>query len=272
MPVRPPQPRGEFRAGRPADDADDCEIAVSVAKRRRAGIAGAGAEAGALPFGVRIEQADLQSAGHSRDDERCGANSPSGAAVAAHGNAIAGDHESIADGDARAVADERHRRNARRQWFGKLDQRHVRGGKMGEKPLEIELRIALDARDIFQDRLAPRVAVDQLVVGAGLHAMRRGQQQVARDRGRGAGCAVGAEDHDDGASRALGRRRRAADHRRGWNTARQQTDATAKPTVPDSARAANRISRPDPRRFIAFSIECFTAEISRFFAILRHLP
>jgi hypothetical protein len=41
--------------------------------------------------------------------------------------------------------------------------------------------------------------------------------------------------------------------------------------VPDSARAANRISRPAPGRFIAFSIDCFRA-ISGFFAFLGNLP
>ena len=56
--------------------------------------------------------------------------------------------------------------------------------------------------------------VDELVVGARLHAMRRGEQQIARDRGRGAGGAVGTEDHDHGTPGAVGRRRRAADHRR----------------------------------------------------------
>ena len=39
-------------------------LPFGLAKRRRAGIAGAGAEPGALAFGRGIEQADLQGAGY----------------------------------------------------------------------------------------------------------------------------------------------------------------------------------------------------------------
>src|SRR5580693_9893088 len=50
----------EFRPGRPAHHANDDDAAVLVAEHRRAGIAGAGAQPGAVAFGLRIEQANLQ--------------------------------------------------------------------------------------------------------------------------------------------------------------------------------------------------------------------
>ena len=90
---------------------------------------------------------------------------------------------------------------------------------MGEKPLQIELRIALDARDVFENRLLSGLAIDELVVGAGLYAMRRGQQQVARDRRRGTGRTIGTEDHNHGTPDAVGRRRSATDHRQSGSRA-----------------------------------------------------
>ena len=73
-PVRPPQPAELLRAGRPAHDAnDDCAI-VLVFEHRRAGIAGAGAEAVAGVVGRGIHQAQLELAGLAGGDQRRGAN------------------------------------------------------------------------------------------------------------------------------------------------------------------------------------------------------
>jgi hypothetical protein len=167
----------------------------------------------------------LQASRLAGDDETGGANYSAAAAVAAHGDAIAGDYERVAHRDGFGVAADRHRGDSRRQRIDELDQRQVRGSEMGKQPLEIELRVALNARDVFeQGHLAQalaRLTVDELVVGAWLHAMRRGEQQIARDRGGGAGGAERAENHDDGTAGAIRRRRRAANHGRSAQHARQ---------------------------------------------------
>src|SRR4029077_3066021 len=202
----------QFWPGGPAHHADDNDAPVLVAKYRRAGIAAAGAEPGAVALGLRIEQPDLQAAGYSRSDKcRC-SNYAAGAAVAAHGDAVAGDHKGVADSDRLFFGAERHRQDFGRQWRRELDQRHGGGGEMAEQPLEIELRIALDARDVFQYRPLARRTGDELVFGARLHAMGGGEQEVARDRGGGADGAALAQNHHHRSPGAVGRRRRAADH------------------------------------------------------------
>ena len=87
---------------------DDDAAAVLVAKDRRAGIAGAGTQPGAIAFGLRIEQADLQAAGLTGGDQRGSTNRAAGAAIAAHGDAVARDHKRIADGDRFLLGAERH--------------------------------------------------------------------------------------------------------------------------------------------------------------------
>lgn len=76
-----------------------------------------------------------------------------------------------------------------------LDQRHIGGGAVGVEGLLAELRMTRDALCVPQLRLPLRVESDQLVIGAGRHAMRCGQHQVARDRDAGTGIAAQADDH-----------------------------------------------------------------------------
>ncbi len=69
-------------------------------------------------------------------------------------------------------------------------------------------------------RLPLCVEGDQLVVGAGRHAMRRGQHQIARDRDAGAGIAARADDHHRRLRTLHGRR--AADQGGGGREACEQ--------------------------------------------------
>ena len=68
-----------------------------------------------------------------------------------------------------------------------------------------------DALDVLQRRLPVRAIFDDLVVRAGLHAMRRRQHQFRRDQRAGAEIAARADDGDDRARHAFRRRRAAAD-------------------------------------------------------------
>src|SRR4029077_5949782 len=101
----------------------------SGAKRAPPGTPPAGSEPGAVALGLRIEQPNLQAAGYSRSDKCRRSNYAAGAAVAVHGDAVAGDHEGVADGDRFLFGAERHWRDIRRQWRSELDQRHVGGGE-----------------------------------------------------------------------------------------------------------------------------------------------
>src|SRR5580692_1982725 len=162
---------GELWAGGPAYDTDNDSAAVFVAQYRRAGIAGASAETGTVIFGLWVDQPDLQRAGLAGGDQCCSTQSAGGAAVAAYGDTVAGNDKSIADGDGFFFRTERHRRQFCRQRLGKLEQRHIGGRKMAEQPLQIELRIALDTRDVFQERMFTWRAEQQLVFRAWQHAM-----------------------------------------------------------------------------------------------------
>src|SRR4029078_3155147 len=59
----------------------------------------------------------------------------------------------------------------------------------------MEVRMPRDVANIEQLRLPRRVELDQLVARAALHAMRGGENEIARDRGAGAERAVRAGDH-----------------------------------------------------------------------------
>ncbi len=76
---------------------------------------------------------------------------------------------------------------------------HVEGGVNG------------DSSHISQQRLVVGAGFDDLVVRAGLHAMRRSQHQFRRDQRTGAEIAARADNGDDGAADARGRRHPAAD-------------------------------------------------------------
>ena len=71
-------------------------------------------------------------------------------------------------------------------------------------------------------RLAVRAIFDDLVIRAGLHAMRRRQHDFWRDQRAGAEIAARADDGDDGAADAFRRRRAAADDGMRWRSAEQQ--------------------------------------------------
>ncbi len=74
---------------------------------------------------------------------------------------------------------------------------------MGEQSLEIELRVARDARHVEQMRLMRGVELDDLVGRVGFDAVAGGQHQIARDRGAGAEGAMRADDHHGVARAAL---------------------------------------------------------------------
>src|SRR6516162_357031 len=88
----------QSRAGRPAHHTDHCEHATDLARDRRAGITGTGAESGALAFGGGVGEPDLQRPRLAGGDKRRGAHRAAGLAVAMHGDAIAGHHEAVAGG------------------------------------------------------------------------------------------------------------------------------------------------------------------------------
>ena len=206
----PAAARRAVRSGRPADDADDGGAALLVLEYRRAGISGAGAEpvARALPDG--IDQADLQRARLAGRNQAGDADGAAALAVAAHGDADAGDGEAAADDDRDIGHAERGRRLAlgrRRQ----LQQRDIGRRAMRQHRLHVEAGMNGDALDVLQRRLPVRAIFDDLVIGAGLHAMRRGQHEFRRDQRAGAEIAARADDGDDGAGDAFGRRRAAAD-------------------------------------------------------------
>src|SRR5688572_26574579 len=84
----PAAPIGQFWAGGPADHAIDHALAVAFFIDRAAGVAGAGAEPGHLPFGGRVEQPELQVARLAGGDEIGAAEHGSAAVVARGGDAV----------------------------------------------------------------------------------------------------------------------------------------------------------------------------------------
>ena len=130
--MSPPQPPVRFG---PVDQLTmpmHGEAAIVVAKGRRAGIAGAGAEPGADPFGRRIEQADFQRARVTGDGERRHMRKPVEPVGAAHRHADAGNNECIADSDLFVVA--AIRTGVMRAGAGsrELEQRDIGCGEMRE--------------------------------------------------------------------------------------------------------------------------------------------
>ena len=108
-PVNPPQPAAPFG---PVDQLMTPTMhgaARLVLEHRAAGIAGAGANSVANTVGYGIDQADLQRAGLARGNEAGNANGAAALAVAAHGDADAGDGEAAADLDRNIRHADRHR-------------------------------------------------------------------------------------------------------------------------------------------------------------------
>ena len=114
------------------------------------------------------------------NDEGGSARGAAGAAVAAHGHAIAGDHKRIPDGNGFAAAGNERRRNPRGQRFGKLDQGNVGGCEVVKQPLYVKLRMAFNANDGLEDGRLSWRAADQLVIGA----WPRNAPQSVKRRGR----------------------------------------------------------------------------------------
>ena len=79
-----------------------------------------------------------------------------------------------------------------------------------------------DAPDVLQLRLPVRAVVDDLVIRARLHAMRRGQHHLWRDQRARAEIAARADDGDDGTADALGGRYAAADDGMGGRDEQRQ--------------------------------------------------
>src|SRR6202042_4237 len=82
-----------IRPGRPADDTDDHWTALPVLEYRAAGIPGTGAEPVSRAARERIDQPDLQRPRFAGRDRAGGANDPATTALAADGDADAGDGE-----------------------------------------------------------------------------------------------------------------------------------------------------------------------------------
>ena len=264
MPVSPPQPAGKFG---PVDQLTTPMIAslpFVVAKSRRAGIASAGAKAGSFSFGRRIEQADLQRTWVAGDDERCRAHHAVGAVGAAHGDAIAGNHERVADGDCFVFAGDAAGGIRVGSGSASLSSATSAVARWANSLLRSNCGSRSIRDDVFEHRPLSGLAVGELVIGAGLHAMRRREQKVARDRGRGANGSVRADNHHDGASGAVGRRRRAADHRRG----RRQRPLP----LASAASAPQRIICVHAGCAIVGSSFILLLRIAMFSRLLRHPP
>ena len=208
-PVSPPQPAEPFG---PVDQLTTPTMAGPVclsSNTGAAGISGAGAEPVARALAHGIDQTNLQRARLAGRDQSGDADGAAALAVAAHGDADAGDREAAADDDGDVGQAERRRRLAlggRTQ----LQQRHIGRRAMRQHRLHVEAGMNGDALDILQRRLPVRAIFDDLVVGAGLHAMRRGQHDFRRDHGAGAEIAARTDDGDDRAADTLGGRRAAA--------------------------------------------------------------
>ena len=207
---QPATARGAVRSGRPADDADDDRAARLVLEYRRAGIPGAGAEPVARALPDRIDQADLQRARLTGRDQAGDANGAAALAVTAHGDADAGDGEAAAGHDRNpGHADHRSLLAPGRGIESK--QRDIGGSAVRRHRLHPESRVDRDVPDVAQLRLPVRAIFDDLVGRPRLHAMRRRQHQLGSDQRAGAKITARADDGDDGARDALGRRRAAAD-------------------------------------------------------------
>jgi len=214
--VSPPQPALKFGPVDQLTAPITLKPPPSSRKSRSPGIAGAGPQSGAHSLGRRVNQPDLQIPRLARNGKRRGAHDAPGPSLAAHAVTVSNDDKRIADGHRLRFASNPHRRDSRRKRLGEFDQRHIRRREMAEEPLHVELRLAFDAGDVFKDRGFADFAGNELVVGAGLHAVGRREQQVAPYGGRGASSArraIGAEDHHDRAAYVGRGWLRTADHR-----------------------------------------------------------
>ena len=100
---------------------------------------------------------------------------------------------------------------------------------MRQHRLHVEGGMNRDGPDVLQRRLLVRAIFDDLVIRAGLHAMRRRQHQLWRDQRARAEIAARADDGDDRTGDALRRRRAAADDGVGGNRS-----SSARPAIVES--------------------------------------
>ena len=218
-PVRPPQP--SLIAG-PVDQLTTPITASAPPMSRKTGAPESPVQAPrprALALGGGIDEADLQRARLAGGDERRGAHRAAALAVAAHGEAIARDHETVAGGD--RAARRRKRAGTTLSGAASLSSATSAVTRWRNAAFDVELGMSGDARDVLEHRLPRGVELDQLVVGARQHAVRGREHEIARERDAGAERAVRAGQHDDGASGAFAGRLRAADHGRGGERSEQ---------------------------------------------------
>ena len=97
-----------------------------------------------------------------------------------------------------------------RKRLASVQQRDVGRCPMRRHRLHVEAGMNGDRPDVLQRRLPVRAILDDLVVRAPRHAMRRGQHQFRCDQRAGAKIAARADDGNDRAGHAFGRRRAAA--------------------------------------------------------------
>ena len=129
----------------------------------------------------RIDQADLQGAGLAGDGEIGGADGAAAFAVAALCDADAGDGEAAARLNRLARHGERRGRFRAGSGSASCSSATSALARCARMLCDVELRMRGDAPDVEQPRR--RLAGDDdLVVGAGHHAMRRGQHQIRRNQ------------------------------------------------------------------------------------------
>ena len=201
----------EVRAGRPAHHADDGEAAVGIAEHGRAGIAGAGAEAGADAAG-RGSTDGFAGCRADRWRQALPRARAAAAAVAAHGDAVAGDDERIADCDGALAPPSGAARIFAEIGAASLSSATSAVARWPNKRLRSNCGCRAMLARVLERRLVRGVEVDELVVGARQHAVPGSQQQVARDRGRRCTKCRASRRSSPRIAPRLGGRLRAADH------------------------------------------------------------
>src|SRR5262249_278247 len=149
-----------------------------------------------------IDKANLQASGLAGGDKAGDADGATALAIAAHGDADAGDDEAAADDDWNI----RHAKGSRRLALGRLielQQRAIGTGAMRQHRIHLEVGMDRDAAQGLQRRVA-RAVVDDAVFRAGLYAMRRGEDDLRRNKAAGAEVAARADNGDDGTGDAVG--------------------------------------------------------------------
>ena len=183
IPVRPPQPVVRFG---PVDQLTTPSTAGVAPEMRNAGAPESPPQAPkpALSPLLTGSYNRICSGPPAGDHKRGDARGAAGAAITAHRHAVTGNHKRIPGGNGFAACGDDRWRNSCREWLGKFDQCNIGGRQVVEQSLDVKLRMTFDVDDVLEHRRLPRLAAEDLVIGAGLHAMRGRQQKVAVDRRR----------------------------------------------------------------------------------------